>query len=57
MNNKCLNLKKLELAQKFFWYHFFINYEEEKVNAYSNILSCFLLKNQAKDKILQVKNS
>ena len=57
MNTKNLSYHQVRWAQELFWYHFQIDYYQEKANGAADTLSRFSQRNQAKKDELQTKNT
>ena len=57
MDTKSLSSKQVRWAQKFSWYHFQIDYHQNKANGAANALSCFSQRSQSKKEELWAKNT
>ncbi len=57
MDIKSLSSRQFRWAQKLSWYHFQIDYCQEKVNVIANTLSRFLQRSQTQEEILQNENT
>ena len=57
MDTKSLSFCQVRWAQELSWYHFRIDYCQEKANGAADALFCFSQRNQAKEDELQAKNT